>query len=158
MNPEILIAVVQARAAQLDGVTSGGRPEWTVLECAWGLSRLPAGPLNAFLWRYARDGKALATLLPALLNEAVRLARRERWPERVDGLPYLTELTAVVVHEEHMSDVQRDRLLRRLEATWGPEIWSRHLARKHRAIGVLLDRWVTDGYEHVARRIREDEA
>lgn len=157
MNPELLIALVQARGCVLDNATTGGKRQWGILEAAWGLSDLRNGPLDAFLWRYARDGRVLVTLLPALTSEAHRLARSERWPSLIDGLPYVAELSEVVVHEEHMSDLQRDRLLRRLEAAWSPEVWNRHLARKHKSIGAILDRWCTDGHEHIARRIREYE-
>ena len=152
----MLLALVQARGAQLDGVSGGGRPEWTLVECAFGCAGLSENRLAAFFWRYARDYSSRKIVAQALSEEAQRLKRRERWPDRIAGLPYLGELIEVVVAEEHMSELQRHRLLERMAHAWGEEVWARHLARKHRALGAALDRLCVDGHEHIARRIRED--
>ena len=111
MTPEMLLALVQARGAQLDGVSGGGRPEWTLVECAFGCAGLSESRMAAFWWRYARDPTSRAIVTQVLSEEAQWIKRREHWPDKVAGLPYLTELVEVVVAEEHMSELQRHRLL-----------------------------------------------
>ena len=157
MTPEMLLALVQARGAQLDGVSGGGRPEWTLVECAFGCAGLSESRMAAFWWRYARDPTSRAIVTQVLSEEAQWIKRRDRWPDKVAGLPYLTELVEVVVAEEHMSELQRHRLLERMAHAWGEEVWNRYLARKHRTLGAVLDRLCVDGHEHISRRIREDD-
>ena len=132
----------------------GSRPLWTLVEAGWGCAGLTEAQLAAFWWRYARDGKALQVLTPLLHQEAARIAREQQWPKLCDGYPYLPELVEHVLAEETMSDVQRHKVLERLAAVWGTS-WEKHLSRRHRAIGAILDRWCVGAHDHIARRIRE---
>jgi hypothetical protein len=90
-----------------------------------------------------------------LTQEALELAEREDWPETISGQRYLGDLIAVVLAEETMSELQRDKLLRMMKTEWTEPVWDRYLAPKHRAIGAILDRLCTDAHEHISRRIRD---
>ena len=46
------------------------------------------------------------------------------------------EGSELVLSEEHLSDLDRERLRQRLERGWGGEVWVRYLAPKHRAIAL----------------------
>jgi hypothetical protein len=155
LTPERLFALVLAHSPGFAEPIGGGKPTWTILEAAWGASGIPNDLLSAFLWRYARDGTALAALQPLLVNEAQRLSKRERWPKTIDGIPYLLDLVELVLAEEQLSELDRERLRQRLEYGWGEATWNRYLAPKHRAIGAILDRLCVDAHEHIARRIRD---
>ncbi len=157
MSPERLVALVLAHGPGFAEPVGGSRPEWTVLEAAWGCAGLSDDHLAAFWWRYARDQAAGATIRRVLWKEAHGLAERERWPMTLHGQPYLLDLVWVVLAEEQMSELQRDRLQRMLKLEWSEPTWDKHLAPKHRAIGAVLDRLCTDAHEHIARRIREHE-
>ena len=157
MSPERLLALVLAHSPGFAEPVGDGRPTWTVLEAAWGCAGFDNDALSAFLYRYTRDQGAGRAVRRVLWSEALRLSQRERWPLLIDGRPYLSDLVHIVMVEETMSELQRDRLLRLLKFDWGEAIWDRMLAPKHRAIGAVLDRLCTDAHEHIARRIRDDE-
>ena len=155
MTPERLLALVLAHSPGFAEPVGGGRPLWTILEAAWGCAGLSSDRVAAFWWRFARDDRSRTVLETALMDEAVRIAEREQWPKRIAGELYVGALVELVIAEEIMSEIQRERLQQRLEQLWGPT-WQGQIARKHRAIGAILDRWCTDGHEHIARRIREN--
>lgn len=155
MTPERLLALVLAHSPGFAEPVGGGRPTWTVLELSWGCAGFDNEHLSAFLWRYARDHGAGQQVRKVLSQEALKLAERENWPETISGQRYLGDLIAVVLAEETMSELQRDRLLRMMKTEWGEAVWDRYLAPKHRAIGAILDRMCVDAHEHISRRIRE---
>lgn len=157
MTPERLFALVLAHSPGFAEPVGGGKPSWTILEAAWGASGFDNKRLAAFLWRYTRDPASGSAVYRVLWNEALQLSQRERWPTVIQGQPYLGELVKIVVAEEQMSELQRDRLLRWLKERWGDAVWDRQVAPKHRAVGAILDRYCVDAHEHIARRIRDDE-
>ena len=157
MTPERLLALVLAHSPGFAPMVGGSRPAWGLLEAGWGFAALPAEAWAAFLWRYGRDGQALTALHPLLLAEARYIARREHWPEQIAGAPYLLDLVELALAEEQLTELDRDRLRRRLEHGWGAEVWTRQLERKHRVIGAVLDKWCVDAHESISRRIREQD-
>lgn len=161
MTPEALMARVSGQSIALADPIGGARPQWTLVEMAWGCAhKLDERFYLAFRWRHGRDGGCYGRLREFLLHETEQLAWRDRWKRKINGVAqnlYLRELVNIVLNEELMSFVERQRLLTVLEKQWPEGVFDREIAPKQRRIAMLLDAWCAAAHEHVARRIRDDE-
>jgi len=157
VTPELLLALVSGRSIALSEPVGGRRPEWSVIEFGWGESGLPRKYAAAFRFRHARDNSVYHRLYRYLRIEAERLAWREKWKRRIAGRRYLDELVRIVLLEEILSNLDRTRLLMRLEDDWDEGVFAREIQPKMRAIGMILDRWTAAAHEHIAYQIRQDE-
>lgn len=154
MMPETLLAMVTGQSVAPTEPVGGRVPQWTLAEAGFGMGYLSSPYLLAFCYRYARDPSVYGRLYEKLLAESRSLARNERWKHRVNGRFYLEYLVAVVLAEEWMSHLNRQRLLMQIEREWG-EAYGRHLVKKQGKIAMILDRWCAVAHEHIARRISD---
>jgi hypothetical protein len=157
MTPEQLLSMVAARSLALAEPIGGAAPTWTLVEAGFAAAGLSRAQTAAFWHRYARDPGVRRTLYADLAAEAGRLALEQHWPPQVAGRPYLAELVQLAIAEETLSDLDRQRLQDRLPSYWPEGVWDRHLARRYRAIGQILDCWCAEAHWHMAQRMREDE-
>lgn len=157
MTPEQLLALVAARSVPMAEPVGGAAPEWTLVDCGYAAAGLTREQMAAFWWRYARDVGVYNLLWRSLYGEAVGLQRREGWAKRVDGRCYLAELVTLVIAEEQLSDVDRQRLRDKLPLRWPEGVWEAKLARRYAKLGAVLDRWCGEAHRHMARRMRKDE-
>ena len=157
MTPENLLALVSGQSIALAEPVGGRVPQWTLVEAGFGMGALESPYSLAFCYRYARDASVYRRLYAKLLTESIRLAEFEHWKTRLNGKRYLEGLVEIVMAEEWMSDLNRQRLLIQMECNWPTGVYHRQIARKHRAIAMILDRWCAAAHEHIARRIRNDQ-
>lgn len=156
MTPETLLALVSGQSIALAEPVGGRVPQWTLVEAGFGMASLQSPYTLAFCYRYARDPSVYQRLYTELLAESMRLADSEHWKTRIDGRRYLGYLVDVVMAEEWMSNLDRQRMLTDIEREWG-EAYESFLARKQRKIAMILDRWCTAAHEHIARRIATED-
>jgi hypothetical protein len=117
------------------------------------MGKLSSPYLLAFWYRFARDPAVRQRLYGILLAESMRLASLEGWKQRVEGRLYLGYLVGVVMAEEWMSNLDRQRLADHMEQEWPRGVYQRFLVRKQRKIAMILDRWCAAAHEHIAARI-----
>lgn len=156
MTPETLLALVSGQSIALAEPVGGRVPQWTLVEAGFGMASLQSPYTLAFCYRYARDPSVYQRLYTELLAESMRLADSEHWKTRIDGRRYLGYLVEVVMAEEWMSNLDRQRMLTSIEKQWG-EAYESFLARKQRKIAMILDRWCAAAHEHIARRIATED-
>jgi len=156
MTPETLLALVSGQSIALAEPVGGRVPQWTLVEVGFGMASLQSPYTLAFCYRYARDPSVYQRLYTELLAESMRLADSEHWKRRVDGRRYLGYLVDVVMAEEWMSNLDRQRMLTSIEKQWSVGTYGSFLARKQQKIAMILDRWCAAAHEHIAHRIRNE--
>lgn len=109
MNPADLVALSAAHGIALDRLPHGSagtvRPEWTVQELGMAAQGVPDVCFRAACYSYAGAHGEYGNLWSALLHQATRLRRRERWPPTVPGVRetsvnYLPLLAHLVLDED----------------------------------------------------------
>lgn len=156
MTPELLLALVSGRSIALAEPVGGKRPEWTVIEAGWGLSRLQSCYDAAFRYRHGRDPSVYWRLHRFLWDEAMRTSWESKWKRKVAGRYYLNDLVALVLAEEWLSNLDRQRLVLRLTGSWPEGVYEREIQPKQRTVAMILDRWCSAAHEHIQHRIRCD--
>lgn len=151
------MALVSGKSLSISEPVGGRRPEWGIPECGWGHARLQRIYDMAFRFRHSRDGGVFTRLQACLRLESERIAWREKWKRKIDGRLYLDDLVAIVLLEEWLSHLDRQRLVEKLQKRWPEGVYERQIQPKQRRIGMVLDAWCSTAHEHVARRIRQEE-
>ena len=157
MTPETLLALVSGQSIALAEPVGGRIPQWTLVEAGFGMGELRSPYLLAFWYRYARDRSVYQRLYEELRAESIRLAEAEHWKTRLNGGRYMDGLVGIVLAEEWMSNLDRQRLLVQMQCNWPSGLYDEQIARKHRAIAMILDRWCAAAHEHIAQRIRTED-
>lgn len=158
MRPPSLLLRVGPTALDPQPLPSSGKVQAVLHDLGIALGGLSSPAYCAFAWRWARDDLAYRRLRWVLLIEADRVAKRERWPDRMRGRRYLDPLVMLALREEHEWFQMRARNAHAQLAGFDQDLWDHRLSRYYEGVRDILERWCGEAFSHIARmQIDEDE-
>lgn len=175
MSPEMLIAMISAKALSFGDMARGGRPEWTARDAAQACAGLPPRIYAALCFTYAGDESKYWTLLSELQRWADRVTRGEMCMRRmVDNPPprvWTEEACADVgaLVEMWLLEVKQPWRFARQDGAPTPDLrrvimacdqktWQRRYSQAYEAIGLEFTTWLDVGAKRMRKRLRDPSA
>lgn len=183
MSPEMLIAMISAKALSFGDMARGGRPEWTARDAAAACVGLPPRIYGALCFTYAGDESKYWLLISELQVWARRVARdegraiaqywasREADPQSVGRAPVriwshealgdlekLAQMWLLEVREPWRFTREENAPtpdLRRILAGVDKDRWRRKYSPGYEAMGEEFIRWLDIGAARMRSRIRD---
>jgi len=158
MLPERLILLSTAQGLEFSDVPGGDRPEWTVEDLGMALKGLDKLYFKAFTYRWAADDSGKKFLQKNLYYEAIKIAIREKWPNRIAGNGhYISDLVDMCLQEERHPHVFRVSILwpSLMDVELG--VWQKSLSGKYELIRMMFEAWVSIAHHHMLELLLECE-
>ena len=163
MKPDELMARAAAIGIDLTHVP-GGTPEWTAEDAAHACGGLGEKFYCAFAYRFAGDDSVYGKLYINLRFAVGRVARHERWPDKVSGRYYQARLVRLALFEDFcMTRAPKVWNAVRASDAW-PDlielpsaVWPKFLRPRYEHCRAFLDEWCGTAWSHVSRRIADED-
>ena len=119
------------------------------------------GEFAAFMLRHAGQACYMRELREELTSAIKSHARREAWPDRVEGRQYIEGLCRLAVIEELYPGLHRVKIWltegKLITGVWRPVlgwvepwVWSRVLSPRYGTVRAIVDAWAGTAYSKMA--------
>lgn len=163
MQPDTLVSLISTKGLRMPFIPGGGCPEWTAQEAAMACHGLPLHIYYALVYTYAGDYRVhpeLASELWGFGHVWRETDRRRRWPESVNGEPYMQTLADMLLLEvrqpwrfvRHENSPVPD--LRRAIVGCGKDEWRRDFSPIYEAMVEEFTIWLSVGLGRMRKWIR----
>lgn len=167
MTPEVLLSIASAKGLPSIPMPSGGKPYWTVAECAMACHGIDAKHYNALRYTYALDDSVRHSLKTRLWEWAAERREVESWPSHVVDLDgkkrrYLIELADILMTElrspARFTGLPNNLNIRRVMLNVSEPTWRRKVSPVYEAMLCEYIVWLSIGVGQMRSWLREDVA